>query len=114
MRTSDDNATPNTIFVLYSLDGHVQGGNTIIDISLRKSSQAEFLESVVGIRNQFPKENISKVRVRPKRQGRNRDPIPIGVKTEEHMRLQYSMRTKEYSPVDDYFAETRYITLYMD
>lgn len=59
-RTSDDNAATNAIFILYSLDGHVQGGNTIIEVSLHKSGQAEFLKSIIGIGNQFSKENISK------------------------------------------------------
>lgn len=60
-RTSDDNATTIVVFVLYGLDGHVQGGNTIIDVFLRESGQAELLESIVGIRNQFSEENISKI-----------------------------------------------------
>ena len=60
-RTSDDDATTNAIFVLHSLDSHVQRGNTIIEVFLRKSSQAELLKCVIGIRNQFSEENIPKV-----------------------------------------------------
>lgn len=60
-RTGNDNATANTIFILCSLDGHVQGGNAIIDIFVCQSGEAKFLESVIGIGYQFPKENISKV-----------------------------------------------------
>ena len=58
--TSDNNAAANTAFVLYSLDGHIQWGNTIIEVFLRKSSEAELLKSIVGVGNQFPEENISK------------------------------------------------------
>lgn len=50
-RTSDDNATTSTIFISYSFDGHVQGGNTVINVSLHKSGQAEFLKSIIGIGN---------------------------------------------------------------
>lgn len=59
-RTSDDNATTSTVFVSFSLDGHVQGRNAIMEVPLRESGQAELLKGIVCIGDQLSEENISK------------------------------------------------------
>ena len=58
--TRYDYAATGTIFILYSLDSHIQGGNAVIEVLLRESSQTELFKSVIGIGDQFPEENLPK------------------------------------------------------
>lgn len=77
-RTSDDNAATDIIFIHYNFDGHVQRGNSVIEVFLHKSGQAEFLESIVGIGNQLSDKNIPEVTVSgPTGKEKKQDSIPV-------------------------------------